>query len=202
MTDIRELTFPTYEAASLRSAENPPKLIDDITDNEIFNLNSIGNILPLLPPVGSLLGILLSPYIILPTTVYICWGIRNQVLMDISSLLIVTLALICIINIAVYCFNSNVSCINGRVGYNAVGATTKPGLYHSSSAAMKKLMNNCPLLSSSKVLSGSLPKLNSTSWVYTGDMRTLLPYLANNPKKIAYLRRWVSFSVGYFLLLV
>lgn len=186
-TNILGLTFPTYESASLRSAENNPKFVDDSTDKEVFHLYSARNVIPLLSPLCRLLWILLSPYFILLTTAFIFWGIFA----DIYSVSMMTIAFISMTNIAGY-FWYKPSCINGRNGFNSVGATTKPGLYHSSSLAMTNLISKCPLLSSSSILRGSLPNLSSTLWMITGDMRTLFPFLANKPKNIAYLRRWVS----------
>ena len=197
--EIKRLTFPTYESASRRSKPEQFEELSTVANisnskTESFNVYSVENLAPILFAATSLIGILTAPYLLLP----ICAALMkssswcNGPLLQASSLIIPTIALICIVNILVYSFHKPTSHVSGIVGFNSVGATTTPGLYHSLSALTSDLLSHCPILTSSTSILGCLPSLSSTAWVYSGDMRTILPFLTFNPKQVSYKRRWVS----------
>ena len=206
--EIKRLTFPTYESASQRSKpeqSEEPSTGEKISTSETepFNVYSIENLAPIFFAATSLIGILISPYLVLP----ICATLMNSSswwngpLLQASSLIMPAIAVICVVNVLVYSFHKPTSHVSGIVGYNSVGATTTPGLYHSSSKLISGLLLNCPILTSSASILGCLPSLSSTPWVFSGDMRTILPFLTFNPKQVSYIRRWVSAChVEYFFL--
>jgi hypothetical protein len=208
--DFEHLTFPTYETASLRSRNiTCPFDLDekDMKASEIFNIYSAANITPILSAAVNLLGILISHYAIVPIGSYLLFSswLFNGPLVGASSLILPTIALFCIIHITVNAFHRPLSHISGKIGSNSVGSTTASGLYHMRSGYAAEILKDCPILTGSTTLSGSLPKLQSTPWIFSGDMRTILPFLAFKPKKIAYKRRWVSHihcyeTATYFIL--
>lgn len=196
------MTFPTYETASLRSRNItcPFDLDDkDLKAAEMFNIYSAANIAPILSAAVNLLGILLSHYAIVPIGSYLLLSswLFNGPLVGASSLILPTIALFCIIHITVNTFHRPLSHISGKVGTNSVGSTTASGLYHMQSGNAAEILKNCPILTASSTLSGCLPKLHSTPWIFSGDMRTILPFLAFKPRKISYRRRWVSHNKHY-----
>lgn len=196
--DIMRLTFPNYESASQRSGvvtSSPTPCISEAesTIPDKYNLYCVENITPLLSSTGGLIGLLLSPYAIAPITLYLISSLQhNSTLLEASSLFLPATALICLVNIIVYTFDRPISHISGRIGFNSIGATTLPGLYHSESSFIVDLLAKCPLLTASTTIHGSLPLLPSTPWILSGDMRTLLPFLSYKPRPISYIRRWVS----------
>lgn len=195
--DLEHLTFPTYETASLRSRNiTCPFNLDDknVKASETFNIYSAANVAPILSAAINLLGILLSHYAIVPIGSYLLFSswLFNGPLVGASSLILPTIALFCIIHISVSAFHRPNSHISGGIGSNSVGSTTASGLYHKRSGNVAEILKNCPILTAPTTLSGCLPGLQSTPWIFSGDMRTILPFLAFKPKKIAYRRRWVS----------
>ena len=201
------LTFPTYESASLRSI--PALLSSSITldENErggceeIFNILSVENIRPVLAATMGLLKILLSHYAILPIILYLISLSRTYEfpLGGAASLILPTVALICGIQVAVSLYHRPVSHVSGKIGFNSVGATTNPGLHYKLSGNMAKILKGCPILAAPTTILGSLPNLSTTPWIFSGDMRTLLPFLSFKTKNAKYVRRWVS--TIFFLLI-
>lgn len=168
--DINTLTFPSYESASLRSkptecsssllpVKEPNPNADpnansnqeiELEEEEKFDLYSIIQVQPLLSTTLGLLGILLSPYIIMPVSFFLIasWtvnptsaipsansNIRHNTeliapLIGWTSVLMITIIIISLVNIVVYSFHKPISDITGTIGLNSTGAATKPGLYH------------------------------------------------------------------------
>lgn len=194
------LTFPTYESASLRSI--PTLLSASITSDEnerggceeIFNIFSVENIRPVLAATMGLLKILLSHYAIVPIVLYLLSISRTYELPlgGATSLILPTVALICSIQVAVSLYHRPISHVSGKIGFNSVGATTNPGLHYKLSGNMAKILRGCPILAASTTILGSLPNLAATPWIFSGDMRTLLPFLSFKTKTAKYVRRWVS----------
>ena len=178
---VMSFTFPSYETASLRKLTSINFNKDDETE---FVLYSATNLKPLITSICRLFGLLVSPYIILPVAPLIL----------ISSTLPVILLFIFVValcNICVYLLAQPDSPVTNKEGYNAVGATTLPGLYHSNTAFIQSILANSPLLSSIEAKAGGLPNFIPTFWMFSGDMRTLFPFLAYKPKLVEYVRRWV-----------
>lgn len=198
---INRLTFPTYETASRRSKVEQLEESSSVggtyaSKAESFDLYSIENMTPIFSAAVGLLGTILGPYVVLPTCIYIIYSSSwySGPLLPASSLILPAIALICIVNIYMFSYYKPVSHVSGIVGFNSVGATTTPGLYHSSSTFTSDLLVNCPLLTASTSAMGCLPTLPSTPWIFSGDMRTILPFLTFKPKEVSYIRRWVNKS--------
>jgi hypothetical protein len=200
---LNDLTYSSYELASLRSNAPDVQLTsshEGKTASNTFNAYSSENILPLIPPTLSLIGMLLSHYAIIPIMIYlvIFSSLLNGPLVGAVSLILPTIALVCSAHIAVTTFHYPVSCITGAAGQNSLGSSTKPGLYHAPEGKIADIVKNCPILTAKTTIQGSLPNLPSTPWVFSGDMRTILPYLAFAPKTIKYQRRWVRIYILFF----
>ena len=200
---LKDLTYSSYELASLRSNAPDVQLTssnEGKTASDAFNAYSSENILPLIPPTFSLIGMLLSHYAIIPIMIYlvISSSLFNGPLVGAVSLILPTIALVCSAHIAVTTFHYPKSCISGATGENSLGSSTKPGLYHAPEGKIADIVKNCPILTAKTTIQGSLPKLPSTPWVFSGDMRTILPYLAFAPNTIMYQRRWVRIVIPLF----
>ena len=195
---LRDLTYSSYELASLRSNAPVVQLTskkEGQTASEAFNAYSSENIFPMIPAALSLIGMLLSHYAMIPIMFYLLnSSIVNGPLVGAVSLIMPTIALVCSVHIAVSSFHYPISCISGAIGQNSLGSSTKPGLYHAADGKIADIVKNCPILSAQTTISGSLPNLPTTPWVFSGDMRTILPYLAFAPKTVNYQRRWVRIS--------
>ena len=69
---------------------------------------------------------------------------------------------------------------------------SKPGLYFSSNERNLAIIQQCPLLQSELNHPGSVTRqFNFCPWMFSGDLRTLFPYLANKPSAQSYHRRWI-----------
>ena len=195
---LRDLTYSSYESASLRSPApvTQSTSTEGQTATEAFHTYSSENIFPLLPAALSLIGMLLSHYAIIPILLYLLMSssLANGPLVGAVSLILPTIALVCSVHIAVSSFHYPISCISGAAGQNSLGSSTKAGLYHAPAGKIADIVKNCPILTAQTTILGSLPNLPSTPWVFSGDMRTILPYLAFAPKTIKYQRRWVRIS--------
>ena len=180
---VISLTFPSYETASLRKLSSSTNLNQE-EENE-FVLYSATNLKPLITSICRLFGLLVSPYIILPVAPLILTSSTLPVI-----LLFIFVVALC--NICVYLLALPDSPVTNKEGYNAVGATTPPGLYHSkTSAFIQSILANSPLLTSIEAKAGGLPNLIPSFWMFSGDIRTLFPFLAYKPKCVEYVRRWV-----------
>lgn len=178
---VKGLTFPSYESASLRRLLTTTIAKDD----DVFPLYSSTNIAPVISSLLRLTCLLLSPYVIAPAIVLILTS---------STLPTIALAVfvIALANISVYLIATPASHVTDREGFNPVGATTLPDLYYAkASPSIKTLLEKCPLLTSKEAIQGGLPGLSATPWIFSGDMRTLFPFLAFKPTPVAYVRRWV-----------
>lgn len=77
-------------------------------------------------------------------------------------------------------------------------ANTTPGLYVSHTECNMRLLARCPLLSREFTSPGSVSQhYGFTSWVLSGDLCTLLPYLMNKPSRQPYERRWVRVPLAH-----
>lgn len=67
----------------------------------------------------------------------------------------------------------------------------KPGLFYKPTPRLDALLSRCKKLTSPCAIDASLgePGLCRTWWTLGGDLRTLLPFLTNQPKKVVY-QRW------------
>lgn len=197
-------TYSSYSGASLRKS-NPA------ADNkcEPYDPNSYRSVVGLIPGVLRLLSFLVAPYSFAFAFCYIsvyAWlfGISVEILKD-SSILI-TCAITCIVFGSVlliyYTYPVMSPIRTGKRGINPFGAHNRSGLYFSDkSPEMRDVLKGCPTLLSKEVARGALPLWNEdgslkdtlepTPWIFTGDFRTLLPFIAFTPDKANYIRRWV-----------
>jgi predicted alpha/beta-fold hydrolase len=199
-------TYGNYTKASLRKVD---PLMDKV--HAPYDPNSYNSILGLIPGVVRLLTVLVAPFLFLLSTLTLAvyYALYHTTLtldqfMD-SSFLIVMLLLSIIYGstMLIYFYYPSQSPIrDGRRGENPFGASLRPGLYFSDkSDTIKDVLKGCPLLMSDEVTRSALPTLDAkgfktgvieaTPWMFTGDMRTIFPFLAFSPKKVNYIRRWV-----------
>ena len=69
---------------------------------------------------------------------------------------------------------------------------SKPGLFFFPSERNNEIIRGCSLLQAEHRLPGSITqKFSFCPWMFSGDLRTLFPYLANRPAPQSYQRRWV-----------
>lgn len=185
---VEKVTYNSYEEAYLRAeiiAELPSH-----PNNEDFNLYSFANVLPILLSTLNLVLRIFWLYILL--FLLLCVIIQYGSIVDAAPILTVVAA------IALLFFNlyekKVMSCINGCPGYNSVGASTEPGLYYNhKSRHMSDLVRKCSILSSNEAINGCISHkdLNSCHFLFSGDMRTLFPFLFFTPPHVEYIRRWV-----------
>jgi len=200
-------TYTSYSKASMRRVD---PLIDSV--HSPYDPNGYRAILTLIPGVIRLLTILAAPYFFLLACfvllTYIFFEGSVYVVLEAvheSSVLIVVIVALLFYGSAllIYFYYPGQSPIReGEQGENPFGAYLRPGLYHSTkSATINNIINDCPLLTSPEARRAALPifdekgrqtdTLEPTPWIFTGDMRTIFPFLAFSPPKAAYIRRWV-----------
>lgn len=190
-------TYDTYTDASMRKIQNNLKFGD-----LKCNLYSLQNLLPVITSFLKLGVVLFSPYAVLVFSVCLLYFelmFPKQMIRDYSFYYIL-LILLSVVSIVVlgWLYVFPVRSVTGAMGSAIYGSATKPGLYYcEKSALITEIISNCSMLKSPCALNSSLGTSNTvyasaTPWLFSGDIRTLIPFLLfPAARDVKYKRRWI-----------
>ena len=152
-------------------------------DNHLYSLS---NFRPLLGSGVTLCFRIFGPYVI-PILVVHIWMTSSLLLRLMDSALL----FIIIVDIMSGLVWFPPSPLNKQKGKNYYGSTARLGIHVPSSSNLHKVLQNCPNLNSSNIQygalshvplpDGSVAQLRPTPWIFSGDARTLLPFVLFQP---------------------
>ena len=202
--EYMKLTYSDYSSASLRKIRQSHNLIG-------YDPNGTASIICLIPGILRLLFLLLSPYSLIIFSTFLTSYIMFYIQGDTIQILLSPLALFSMFSILVsgiillryFYFPKKSPILIKKYGENPFGAVNRKGLYFCErNSCMMEILKKCPTLTSPEVQIGALPLyshhtgkrtgiLEPTPWMFTGDMRTIFPFLSFDPPRINYVRRYV-----------